>query len=206
MPPPAPARPRTPIKGAHLAALLLIAGVLLLLLADLVAAFTAGSEVFTVDFMDRLYLLGASGGGFFYLFPTVMMLSILIIAALRLREGSPGQFDQLILIGALIASAIVTLFVFLALIGAFAVDGLDPRFGFILLLLGVLVISAGTTWYALTEFQSARPARPAQSTYAQPYPQAYQPQQQQQQPQPQQQPPGPPPPSSGYPPPGYPQG
>jgi hypothetical protein len=192
-PPPAPAPPRTPIGGAHLAALLIIAGVLLLLLADLVGAFTAGADGLGVDFAERLFLLGAAGGGFFYSVPTVLLVTILIIAALRLRESSPGQFDGPILMGALIASAIVTLFVFLALIGSFAADGLDPRLGFVLLLLGALVISAGATWYAFGEYQTSRPARPVQPSYPQSYPQAYQPA-----------PPPPSPPPPGYPPPGYP--
>jgi hypothetical protein len=196
VPPPAKARPALP--GGHLAALLLVAGILMLILADLVAAFTAGSDGFSIGFTDRLFLLSGAGGGFFYSIPTILLLSVLIIAALRLRDASPGQFDTVIVLGALVASAVVTLFVFLALIGSFAVEGLDPRFGFVLLLLGGLVISAGTTWYAFGEFQSARPARPAAPTYGQPYPQAYQPQAQ---PPPQ---PGPPPPSPGSPPPGYP--
>jgi hypothetical protein len=200
-PPPAPAAPRQPISGAHLAALLLTVGVLLLLLADLVGALTAGSDGFGIEFTDRLFLLGAAGGGFFYSVPTILLLTIVIIAALRLRESAPGQFDGLILMGALVASAIVTLFVLLALIGSLAVSGLDPRLGFVLLLLGALVISAGATWYAFSEFQASRPARPVrpvQPSYPQPYPQAYQPGP----PPPSPPPPGPPPP--GYPPPGYP--
>jgi hypothetical protein len=124
--------------------------------------------------------------------PTVLLLTVLIIAGLRLRDASPGQFDPLILIGALVASAIVTVYLFLALVGSFAVEGLDPRFGFVLLLLGALVISAGATWYAFGEFQSRRPAPAAPRAYPQPYPQAFQP------------PPGSAPPSPGYPPSGYP--
>ncbi|MGH9117459.1 MAG: hypothetical protein ACRD0A_06165 [Acidimicrobiales bacterium] len=185
-PPPAPARPAQPISGRHLASLLLVAGTALLVLADLVAAFTAGDDTFGIEFADRLFLLGGVGGGFLYSIPTILMLSILVIAALRLREGSTGPFDTAILLGALVASALVTLFTLLALFGSFAVVGLDPRFGFILLLLGALVISVGATWYAFGEFQTSRPARPAQPTYPQGYPQAYQP------------------PAQGHPPSGYP--
>ena len=160
----------------------------LLVLADLVAAFTAGDDTFGIEFVDRLFLLGGSGGGFLYSIPTILMLSILVIAALRLREGSTGPFDAFIVLGALIVSALVTLFILLSLLGSFAVDGLDPRFGFILLLLGALVISAGATWYTFGEFQTSRPARPTPPSYQQGYPQAYQP------------PPQGYPPSPGYPP------
>src|SRR6266508_2069438 len=89
-PPPAPAQPRQAVSGRHLASLLLVAGTALLLLADLVAAFTAGNDGFDIEFLERLYLLGGAGGGFFFSIPTVLILSLLVIAALRLRDGSTG--------------------------------------------------------------------------------------------------------------------
>jgi hypothetical protein len=199
---PAPARvePRPAMSGRHLTALLLICGTALLLLADLVAAFTAGTDGFDIDFVDRLFLLGAAGGGFFFSIPTILILSLLVIAALRLREGSTGPFDRLILILALVVSALVTLFTLLALFGSFGVDGLDPRVGFILLLLGALAIAAAVTWYAFGEYQTSRPARPTPGYGpGQGYQPAYQPPPTQAAP-----PPGTPPPAQGYPPTGYP--
>jgi hypothetical protein len=204
-PPPSPASARVPVSGRHLTALLVVIGAALLVLADLVSAFTVGNDTLGIDFVDRLFLLGAAGGVFSFTIPGVLLLSILAILALRLREGSTGPFDTVILLGSLIVSGVVALFTLLALFGSFGVDGLDPRFGFILLLLGALVIALAATWYAFGEFQTSRPARPAQPIY----PQAYQPQQPAQPQQPQQPQPYQPPPAPGqqpgYPPPNYPQ-
>ncbi|MGH9244592.1 MAG: hypothetical protein ACRD29_09810 [Acidimicrobiales bacterium] len=160
--PPAPATPRQPLSPRHLAALIIVAGAAVLLLGALIAAFTAGGDFQEVEFIDKLLLLGGGISGFTIGLPSILLVSILVVAALRLREGSEGQFDQIIQMGGLIVAAAAALLAFLALIGTIASDALDDdRIGAIVTYFGALVVTAGVAWYAFGDFQSGRPARPA---------------------------------------------
>jgi hypothetical protein len=184
-PPPAP---RAPIGARHLAALLLLAGAGFVVLADLIAVLTAGNDFIELSFLDKLFLLGGTAAT---QIPSVLFLSFLALAGLWLREGTEGPFHSIILILGLVVSGAALFYALLALLGALAADiAEDGRFGHIILLLGAVVITAAVVWYAFSEFQSSRAARPAQ---APPGPPGYYP------------PPGPQPPPGGstQPPPGY---
>jgi hypothetical protein len=132
------------MSARQLAALLLLGGAALLLLATLINAFLTDF----LDFEDRLFFLGGE-----------VVVTALAVLALLLSERTEGQLHGIIRIGALAVIGVAGLFNLLGLIGGLLTD-VDDKFEVFVRQLGALAVTAGAGWYAFTEFTANRPARP----------------------------------------------